>query len=168
MVAAEDEEILRVADLEREEEADSFDTLLTAIDVVAQKQVVRVGREAAILKEAQQVVVLAVDVAAHLDGRVEFEERHLRQEDVARLDAQVPDLVLTEVHLPPRPLALDGQEALYDAVDVQVAVAGAAGHGENRRRRRASSFRPPIRDLYLARSLARCASRRGRHGGGRR
>lgn len=46
-----------------EEEADALERLLAAIDVVAEEQVVRLGREAAVLEQTQQVEVLAVNVA---------------------------------------------------------------------------------------------------------
>ena len=63
VVAPEDEKVLRVLDLVGKEEADRLHALLASVDVVAQEQVVRLGREAAILEQAQQVVVLAVNVA---------------------------------------------------------------------------------------------------------
>jgi hypothetical protein len=40
--------------------------LFASIDVVAQEKVVCLGREAAILEQAQEIVVLAVDIAANL------------------------------------------------------------------------------------------------------
>ena len=72
MVAAQHEAVLGVLDLVREKQADRLKTLLASVDVVAEENVVGLGGEAAVLKEAQQVVVLAVDVPADLDGRLEF------------------------------------------------------------------------------------------------
>jgi hypothetical protein len=63
VVSAEEEEVLRVLDLVREQEADGLERLLAAVHVVAQEEVVRLGREAAVLEQAQQVRVLTVDVA---------------------------------------------------------------------------------------------------------
>jgi len=51
------------AHLEREQEADRLERLLPAVDVVPQEEVVGLGREAAVLEQAQEVRVLAVDVA---------------------------------------------------------------------------------------------------------
>ena len=62
MVSPEQEEVLRVLDLVGEQEADGLQGLLPAVDVVAQEEVVGLGREAAVLKQAEQVGVLAVDV----------------------------------------------------------------------------------------------------------
>lgn len=67
VVASQDEEVLRVLDLVREEEADSLQRLLAAVDVVSKEQVIRLGREATILKEPQKVIVLSMDVAANLN-----------------------------------------------------------------------------------------------------
>ena len=63
VIAPEDEKVLRVLDLVGKEQADRLHALLASVDVVAQEQVVRLGRESAILEQAQQVVVLAVNVA---------------------------------------------------------------------------------------------------------
>ena len=62
VVAAEDEKVLGVFDLVGEEEADGFERLLASVDVVAEEEVVGFGRETAVLEQAQQVVVLSVDV----------------------------------------------------------------------------------------------------------
>ena len=63
VVAPEEEEVLRVLDLVREQEADGLERLLPPVHVVAQEQVVGLGREPPVLEQAQQVRVLAVDVA---------------------------------------------------------------------------------------------------------
>ena len=63
MVAPEEEEVLRVLDLVRKQEADGLERLLPPVHVVAQEQVVGLGREPPVLEQAQQVRVLAVDVA---------------------------------------------------------------------------------------------------------
>ncbi len=63
VVATEDEEVLGVLDLVREEEADGLERLLATVNVVAKEEVVGFWGEAAILEQAEQVVILAVDVA---------------------------------------------------------------------------------------------------------
>lgn len=63
VVPAEDEEVLRVLDLVGEQQADGLERLLAAVDVVAEKEVVCLWREAAVLEQAEEVVVLAVYVA---------------------------------------------------------------------------------------------------------
>lgn len=68
MVTSQDEEILGVLDLVCEEQADGLEGLLAAINVVAQEEVVGLGREAAVLKKSKEVVVLAVDITADLRG----------------------------------------------------------------------------------------------------
>jgi len=62
VVAAQQEEVLRVLDLERQQQTDRLDRVLPAVHVVAQEQVVRVRRKPAQLEQPQQVVKLPVDV----------------------------------------------------------------------------------------------------------
>jgi len=69
VVAAEDKEVLGVLDLVRQQQADGLERLLASVDVVAEKEVVRLGRETTVLEQAQEVVVLAVDIAANLHRR---------------------------------------------------------------------------------------------------
>lgn len=66
VVAAQDEEVLGELDLVGKEQADGLERLLAAVYVVAEEEVVGLGREAAILEEAEQIVVLPVDIAANL------------------------------------------------------------------------------------------------------
>lgn len=70
VVTAENEEVLRVANLKREQEADGLDRLTAAVDVVSEEEIVCFRWEAAVLEETQQVVILAVDITADLDGGV--------------------------------------------------------------------------------------------------
>jgi hypothetical protein len=50
VVAAEEEEVLRVLDLVRQEETNSLEALLATVDVVTQEEVVCFGWEAAVLE----------------------------------------------------------------------------------------------------------------------
>ncbi len=62
VVPSEQEEVFRVLDLVGEEEADGLQRLLPAVHVVPQEKVVGLWREATVLKQPQEVRVLAVDV----------------------------------------------------------------------------------------------------------
>lgn len=62
MIAAQQEEVLRVFDLVGEQQTDRLQRLLSSVDVVAQEEVVSLGREAAVLKQTQQISVLTVNV----------------------------------------------------------------------------------------------------------
>ena len=81
--------------------------MLATVDVVTEEEVVGLGREAAVLEQAEEVVVLAVDVAADLDGRLEFEEDGLVDEDLAGLGAEELDLKLLQLDLLAGPVAAD-------------------------------------------------------------
>jgi hypothetical protein len=63
VVPAQDEEVFRVLDLVRKEQADRLERLLAAVDIVTQEQVVRLGREATVFEQSEEVIVLTVDIA---------------------------------------------------------------------------------------------------------
>jgi hypothetical protein len=62
VVTTEQEEVFRVFDLVGQEKTDRFKRLLSAIDVIPQKEVVGLGRETTVLEKTQQIVVLAVNI----------------------------------------------------------------------------------------------------------
>ena len=62
MISSEQKEVLRVLDLVSQQEAHSLQRLLSSVDIVTQEEVVGIRREASILKEPQQVVVLTMDI----------------------------------------------------------------------------------------------------------
>ena len=98
MVPPQNEEILGILDLVRQEQTDRLEALLASIHIVAEEEVIGFGRESAVLEQTQQIVVLPVDVAADLDRSFEFEQDRLVDEDLARPRAQVSDLVLGQLH----------------------------------------------------------------------
>ena len=53
VVAAQQEEILGILDLKGEEKTNCFERLLAPIDVIAEKEIVRFGRKAAVLEQSQ-------------------------------------------------------------------------------------------------------------------
>lgn len=69
VVSAKDEEVFGVLDLVREEQADGFQGLLASIHVITEEEVVRFGREAAILEQAEEIVVLTMNVATDLSKK---------------------------------------------------------------------------------------------------
>ena len=63
VVAAQQEEVLRVFDLVGKQQADALQRLLAPVHVVPHEQVVGLWWELPILEKTKQVRVLAVDVA---------------------------------------------------------------------------------------------------------
>lgn len=124
VIAAQQEEILGIFDFVRQQQAYGFQRLFAAVHVIAQEQVVGLGRVAAELEQPQQVVVLAVDVAAYFQRRLEFQERGLRQEHVHRHQAQGADFVLGQLRRAALLAAVAAgpnfQQSRYDVVDVQL------------------------------------------------
>lgn len=94
VVTSEDEEVFGVLDLVGKEQANGLKRLLTSVDVVTEEEVVGLGREATVLEESEEIVVLSVDITADLNWSLEFEEDGLRDEDLTSLGAEITDLGL--------------------------------------------------------------------------
>jgi hypothetical protein len=77
------EKILGILDLVGQDEHRAFDTLLPAVDVVSQKQVVCVRGEAPVFEDPEHVVELPVNIADDLDRGHELEEHRLGHQDFA-------------------------------------------------------------------------------------
>ena len=69
VVAPQNSDSVLIAHLERDEQSDCLDTIIAAIDVVAHKEVVRVGRLTSNLEKLAQIMELAVNVAANSHWR---------------------------------------------------------------------------------------------------
>lgn len=73
VVSSQDEEVLGVLNLVCQQQADGLKRLLTSVDVVTEKEVVGLRREATVLEKTQQVIVLTVDITADLQtGQAEL------------------------------------------------------------------------------------------------
>jgi hypothetical protein len=62
MVSAKNEEVLGIFNFVGKQKADCLQALFSSVDVVSKEQVVGFRRETAILKQTEQVVVLAVNI----------------------------------------------------------------------------------------------------------
>lgn len=72
MITSQDEEILGILDLVGKQKADGLERLFATIHIVTKKEVVCFRWKPAVFKEAQKVVVLAMNVAADLHQRSEL------------------------------------------------------------------------------------------------
>ena len=90
-----------------------------------EEEVVGVGREAAMLKQAQQVVVLPVHVPHNLDGGLELEQRRLVDKDLRGLVNDPGDLVGGEGACCAGLLVPQSQQLRYQPVD----LCAIRGHG---------------------------------------
>jgi hypothetical protein len=130
VVATEDEEVLGELDLEGEDEADGLEALLATVHVVAEEEVVRSRRETTVFEQAEEVVVLTVDVTADLDGGLEFEEGGLGHDDFTRLEGYALHVVLGQLHLLAWLRSADFQQLVDDRIDVEAhGVEGVCGVG---------------------------------------
>ena len=66
VVSTQDEEILWILNLVREKQANGFKRLFASVDVVPEEEVIRFGWESSVLKEAQKVVILAMNITTYL------------------------------------------------------------------------------------------------------
>jgi hypothetical protein len=62
VVAPKDEEILRILDLVCQKQANSLKGLLASVYVVAKEEIIGLRWEAAVFEQAEQIVVLPVNV----------------------------------------------------------------------------------------------------------
>lgn len=69
VVTTENEEVFGVLDLVGKQKADGLERLLATVDVIPEEEVVGFWRETAVFEEAQEVVVLSMDVTADLIRR---------------------------------------------------------------------------------------------------
>ena len=63
MVAAQHEEVFWVFDLVGEHEADGFDGLFAAVDIVTQEEIVGLAGKSCVFEEFDEIGVLTMDVA---------------------------------------------------------------------------------------------------------
>jgi hypothetical protein len=66
VVAAKDEEVLRVLDLVCQKQANGLQRLLSTVYVVSKEQVVGFRRKSAVLEQSEEIIVLAVYITAYL------------------------------------------------------------------------------------------------------
>jgi len=120
VVTTENEEVLGVLDLVSQQKADGLERLLATVDVVTEEEVVGLGREATVLEETEKVVVLAVNITADLDRRLELEEDGLGDENLAGLGAKGADLGLEELDLLAGTAAANFKKTVYDGVEIDI------------------------------------------------
>ena len=96
MVPTQKEKVFGVFDLVAQEEEDRLETLLPAIDVITQKEIIRRGGESTHLKETYEIAVLSMNVSYDLDGRGELDEGGLGQKDFSSGLADCSDFDVLE------------------------------------------------------------------------
>jgi hypothetical protein len=88
MVTTENEKVLGVLDLVGKQKTNGLQTLLTTIHVVSKEYVIRLRWESTIFKQAQKIVVLAVNVTANLDRSLQLEEHRLSNQKITAAEAE--------------------------------------------------------------------------------
>lgn len=62
----------------------------------------------------------------YLDWSLKLKQNRLRDENLTRLSAQVPNLLLQQLHLLPRPGTAHLEQSVYDGVEIDILL---ASHG---------------------------------------
>jgi hypothetical protein len=62
MISSEKEEILRELTLVSEEQANCFQGLFSAINIISQEQVISIWREATVLENSEKIIILSMNV----------------------------------------------------------------------------------------------------------
>lgn len=120
MVASQNIYVLWEFDFEGEEEANRFNPLPSAINIVAQEEIGRLGRQSTVLKQAQQIVVLAMNIPTNSDGRADLDEHGLFNEDVLDEADHAKNLLFLQFDEFARFLRAHIQQAVNDRIDVDV------------------------------------------------
>eukprot|EP00966_Prymnesium_polylepis_P230182 5326280-Prymnesium_polylepis.1 len=116
VVAAQQPHLVGVLDLERHQQEHALETVRPAVDVIAEEEVARVGRQPLELEEPQQVEELPMYVTHDLQRRAELEQHRLRADHLLGASDERCGLLIAERDARPRPLALDGEQLLDDGV----------------------------------------------------
>lgn len=96
MVAPQKEEVLRVFDLEGQQQANGSNAVLSPVNIITKKQVVCLWRKASHIEMVKQVFELAVDVTQDVNRWNELQENWLLLEYVLSLVNQQSDLLLLQ------------------------------------------------------------------------
>jgi len=119
VVAAQDADFGGVFDFEGQQQAKGLNTLPSAINIVPQEKIGRLGRKAAILEDPKHIIVLAMDVSANFDGSGELDQHGLLHKYFFGCADQSQDLLLLQLDLLTRLGRPHLQQCLYDIVNVQ-------------------------------------------------
>jgi hypothetical protein len=117
VVPAEKKEVVRIEDLVTEQKTNGFETLQAPVDVIPEKEIIGIWRIVTHIKEAQEVMELAVNVTADCDGRTEFKENRLVHEDLADSGTDPFKLVKRETGWNVGRLIAKGQKLVDDRLD---------------------------------------------------
>mmetsp|Transcript_2475 Transcript_2475/g.5709 ORF Transcript_2475/g.5709 Transcript_2475/m.5709 type:complete len:382 (+) Transcript_2475:167-1312(+) len=97
VVATDEGDAVGISYLQREEEKESFDTVVTTVDEVSEEEVVFVGTFASDFKEFDQVVELAMDISAYRNRSIDPLNIAFVHQYFPGAQAQRLDLVLAQI-----------------------------------------------------------------------
>jgi hypothetical protein len=83
MITPKPEKVLRVRNGVRKQQARRFNASAASINVIPKENIVRTRRIFAAIKEAEEVLVLTMDVTTDCDGRLELKQDGLIEIDLS-------------------------------------------------------------------------------------
>jgi len=130
VVAAEDEEVFWVLYFISEEEADYFEGLFAAVDVVAEEEVVGFGGEASIFEQPKHIRILSMNIPTNFNRRPQLQKHRLGEKNVPGFVTELSGVCDGDFD-GGAGLFVAGREELFDHT-VDPGVVGSGGHGGGR------------------------------------
>lgn len=87
MVTSQQKEVLWVLYFESQKQANALQGLLSSVHVVTEEEVVGLRGISTVFKEAEEVVVLSMDISTYLKGGFKFKKDGLLNKDLSALNA---------------------------------------------------------------------------------
>jgi hypothetical protein len=82
VISSEDVYFFRVLNFISEQKTYRLDSLSSPVNIVSEEKIVGFGREAAILKESEHVVVLSMNIPTYFERRLSFNEHGLTEKNI--------------------------------------------------------------------------------------
>mmetsp|Transcript_13833 Transcript_13833/g.23603 ORF Transcript_13833/g.23603 Transcript_13833/m.23603 type:complete len:209 (-) Transcript_13833:154-780(-) len=124
VVSSEDEKVLWVPYFEREKQANGFDGLLPPIYVISEEEVIGLWWKLSVLKQAEEVVILSVDISTYFYGCVELEQGGLCEEDLLGFKAERTKLGFLKDDWLGTSAVSDFEQPFYHFVEVEILIIG--------------------------------------------
>lgn len=129
VVSSQQEEVLWVLDLVSKQQADGLNVVFSSINVISKEKVVGIRRKLSVLKQSEQIVVLAMDIAlgeayltTNFQWGLKFKQNRLLGEDLSGLATQGHDFHLCQVDKFAGLGASDLQKPLDDGIHIESLV----------------------------------------------
>jgi hypothetical protein len=122
VVSTQDEKVFRIFDFVSKQKTNRFQALFSTVDVISQEQIVGLGRETSVFKEAQKVVILAMNITANFNGCFKFEKRRLGEENLSRLENESANFGFCQLDLLSWSASTNFEQFVDDCININVVL----------------------------------------------